>query len=194
MKKYYLYRISNTVNEKVYIVVTFRPLERWREHKSSNSPCKKLVRAMDKHGRENFSFNVLCIGSEEYILGLEPSMILAENSVKGGYNIQEGGASGYGFISETRSTDTPIYVSGFWMPSDRFAQKMFDIKKRTYVWRKKKGLIGETCISMAPKSPRIQAFPVYVRGFWFPTNKHAQNIFNVSQTAISRWYRQEQTI
>lgn len=146
---------------------------------------------MVKHGSDNFKFEVICIGTEDYILELEPKMIKLEDSVENGYNIQAGGASGYGFICEHRSTDKPIYVSGFWFPSDRFAQKKLSIKKRTFIWRKQKGLLGGTCISTAPKNPRVQAFPVYVKGFWFPTNKHAQSIFNVSQTTISRWVRQE---
>ena len=191
MKTYYLYKITNNMNGKVYIGVTFRPEKRWSEHKSPKSPCKKLVRAMTKYGPDNFKFELLCIGSEGYILDLEPKMIKLEDSVKNGYNIQEGGSSGYGFICEHRSTDTPIYVSGFWMPSDRFAQRILKIKKRTFVWRKQKGLLGDTYISTAPKNPRLQALPVYVKGFWFPTNMQAQIIFNVSQTTISRWARQQ---
>jgi len=116
-------------------------------------------------------------------------LIQSYNSIESGYNIQGGGAEGYGFICEKRSTDTPQYVSGFWFPSDRFARRVLNIPKRTYIHRKKVGTLGQVCITSAPKT-RPKPPEVFIRDFWFPSNKIAQSIFNVSQPTISKWARQ----
>ena len=58
----FIYKITNKVNNKVYIGQTNRNLEiRWREHKS-RAGChytSHLYGAMDKYGTDNFVFEGL---------------------------------------------------------------------------------------------------------------------------------------
>lgn len=186
-KIYYLYRITNSVNGKVYVGVTFRPNKRWKEHLSSKSPCVKLRRAMDKHGRDNFEFEILCQGTEEYILGLEPKAIAHYDSCKFGYNIQSGGSSGYCQEILNRVTDKPVFVSGFWFESDRQARKTLGIKEKTYKARKRAGTLGQTCITTSRRNP-VKSSPVYVDGFWFTTKATAASILGISEyTALVRY-------
>ena len=189
MKVFYLYKITNIVNNKLYIGATSRPSRRWIEHKSESSPCAKLKRAISKYGKSAFVFEIICVGSEDYIFNLESELIKAFDSIKNGYNIQSGGQR-YHFTPETRITDAPVYVSGFWFQSDRQAYKTLGINKRTYFCRKQQGTLGNVKISTSPRIPRKRAFPVFVKGFWFPTNKIAQEVLGLSQPTISRLHRQ----
>lgn len=185
---YYLYKISNSINTKVYIGMTFRPADRWTEHKRESSPCKKLRRAMIKHGVENFNFEILCAGSEDYISELEIKLIELLNSVEDGYNIQPGG-QGARFIAEKRITDTPVYVAGFWFQSDRLARRVLNINKRTYYCRKRKGTLGDMWQSYAPIRPHRLFTPCYVKGFVFPSVQIASKALSIADTTINRWIR-----
>ena len=62
---YYLYKIENKLNGKLYIGITFRPNERkathfrestWHDEKYKDAP---LYRAMKLYGKENFEFKIL---------------------------------------------------------------------------------------------------------------------------------------
>jgi group I intron endonuclease len=58
-----IYKITNTVNGKVYVGQTCAPLERrWREHKGdarTRTTCRYLHAAMRKYGYENFTIEVV---------------------------------------------------------------------------------------------------------------------------------------
>lgn len=128
--KYYLYRISNTVNEKVYIGITSDPARRWREHISPHSDCLKLKRAICKYGADKFQMVILEEGVVEDIAGKEVYSIVAYDSVRNGYNIQLGGLPSSvnvvdGFYSE------PICVRGFWFPNSKLAIQVLGIKHET---------------------------------------------------------------
>ena len=187
---YYLYKIVNEVNDKVYIGVTSDPKRRWWQHKRRDSACVKLRRAMNKHGRDKFRMVLLCAGSAEYILALESVAIHAYMSIDGGYNIQSGGAEGYGYTPETYPTDTPTYVSGFWFPSARMGRKVLQISRSTFKDRKKSGTLGETYISRAPARTKVP-LPVFVRGFWFPTAACASAVMGLGIRRIHTLFREE---
>lgn len=60
--KLFVYKISNTVNDKIYIGLTTCSIKkRWREHLSAaNRGCENpLYRAMRKHGIENFNIEAI---------------------------------------------------------------------------------------------------------------------------------------
>lgn len=92
----YIYKITNKIDQKVYIGQTSRDLElRWKEHKKKGSNCKYLKAAIQKHGIENFKFNLICISFDENLNSLEEEYIKKFNSlVPNGYNLRNGGNNG----------------------------------------------------------------------------------------------------
>ena len=93
----YIYKITNLVNNKVYIGKTKRtnPKRRWNEHvshafnKSRKGKRMVISRAIRKYGKENFKFEVLhkCLNGKELALW-ETETILKNNSlVPKGYNV-----------------------------------------------------------------------------------------------------------
>ena len=98
----YIYKITNNINQKVYIGQTIMaPMQRWQKHKSDarlNKPYP-LYKAMNKYGINNFSFEVLeevdieqLDEKERYYINLYNSYINFENS--NGYNATLGGSDG----------------------------------------------------------------------------------------------------
>lgn len=168
MRQLHLYKVSNIFNDKLYIGVTFDPKRRWQHHQYESSNCVKLKRALAKYGKENFKFEVICIGTEEYILDLEAKAIVAYDSIKNGYNTIPGGnrigisleqetkdkiskslcqyyeeneSVNKGRVVEVRSDDEPICVFGFWFPNPRTAVKALDINAKTLYARKADGTL-----------------------------------------------------
>lgn len=168
MRSFHLYKITNSVNDKMYIGATLDPKRRWRYHQYAYSSCTKLKRAMDKYGRENFKFEVICIGTEAYILDLEAKAIVAYNTLKSGYNTLPGGnrvnialeqetkdkisASLKAYYSKnksyhkgipvkTRSDDIPVCAFGFWFPNNRTAIKALNINVKTFYKRRAAGTL-----------------------------------------------------
>jgi len=94
---FYIYRITNTINQKVYIGQTNNPLLRWSQHKSNskyNRGNQVITRAIIKYGIKVFVFDVIagCISQENIDL-LEEQVIAQYNSrnPNEGYNIAAGG-------------------------------------------------------------------------------------------------------
>lgn len=90
-----IYRITNLINNKVYIGQTIHPNKRWQEHQQrakthyDNYP---IHLAIDKYGAKNFSFEIL-EWTEDYD-NEEARLINEYNSISpNGYNLIEGGHS-----------------------------------------------------------------------------------------------------
>lgn len=99
MEKKYIYKITNLINNKIYIGQTNNPNRRWKEHRNSNSGCIKLRNAIKKYGSENFIFEIIegpIINYDER----EKYWITQYNSINEGYNIAEGGQTGPIFKGE----------------------------------------------------------------------------------------------
>ena len=180
---HYLYKITNLVNGKVYIGVTVNPAARKSQHFCYPSSERLVNKAVSKYGKGSFSFEILCVGSREYIYELEAKAILAFNSmgISGwGYNISAGGDSGSYPNREPvdkRSDDTPRYVSGFWFPSKRSALRALDWGVGKYNSRAKKGTLGEITIEFK----RSDDYPTFVAGFWFPNKRVALSSLAISE-------------
>lgn len=96
----YLYIIKNKENGKVYIGQTVDFDKRTREHIYGRG-CKKnclIDRAIKKHGKNMFSFDVIDIAySQEDADDLERMLIEEFNSIKpNGYNVLKGGRKQHG--------------------------------------------------------------------------------------------------
>lgn len=89
----YIYKITNNVNNKIYIGKTIRSLKvRFKEHlKDSNTEDNKLYRAMRKYGKENFSIEEIEEVTKEILSEREKFWIKKYNSYYNGYNSTFGG-------------------------------------------------------------------------------------------------------
>lgn len=98
----YLYKITNTVNDMVYIGVTKNPKTRMNSHASTVTPTKSIIKnAMKKHGRDKFKLEVLLQSTQEYCYEMERKAIEAYNTLKpNGYNICTGGKGAIGIFGE----------------------------------------------------------------------------------------------
>jgi len=94
---YKLYKITNKVNNKVYIGITSQTLEqRLSIHIShSKNPKYPIQHAINKYGPENFSIEMLSESENRtYISQLEEPTILQYDSRENGYNLAIGGIGG----------------------------------------------------------------------------------------------------
>ncbi len=91
-----IYKITNRINNKIYIGQSINCEKRFNEHKSSEHN-KHLKRAYDKYGLENFSFEVLEETEESLLNERETYYIEFFNSInpKIGYNKRAGGDKPY---------------------------------------------------------------------------------------------------
>ena len=106
--RFYIYKITNVINDKVYIGKTYQPAERFQQHiEAANSGSDRLLpRAIRKYGSDAFSFEVIA----EYDNEAEQTLAEAEfikqhdccilDGVDRGYNMTRGGD---GFSSEETS-------------------------------------------------------------------------------------------
>lgn len=187
MTSCFLYKISNTVNSKVYIGITKNPKARKYEHfYGSRKPDRiSLIKlAIDKYGPDKFSFQILCEGTRDYIVDLEMKAIRAYNSIAYGYNIRAGGEdSGSGHKIRKRSDDEPLFVTGFWFPNRRTCLEKLTLNTKTiYSWRKD-GTLGE--VQHLPKDS-IKFKPIYVSGFWFNTLNQASESLNKPERTLTK--------
>lgn len=94
-----IYKITNTVNGKVYVGQAVDIKRRWQEHSShSFSPTHisynhTIHRAIRKYGIENFTFEVLEECAEALLNEKEIYWIAKLNSKQNGYNMTDGGDS-----------------------------------------------------------------------------------------------------
>lgn len=203
MVKFYLYKIVNSVNDKVYIGMTSTPELRFKQHVRKESTCTKLRNAIQCHGKENFRMEVLCIGSESYIIDLEYKAILAYNSIDTGYNLilgnpktggsllpqevkdkiseglnkfhRENDAWNKGIVIGRRKPYDPCYVTGFWFPHPQDALSTLGINIKTYHRWSAQGTLGD--VQHLPKDA-VVGLPVYVGGLWFPDYNWASAALN----------------
>lgn len=94
---YYLYRITNILNNKVYIGQSNKENERWRQHKyfaRQDEPVQYIHRAMKKYGTNNFVYEVIVVcRTREDADETEKQLVIQYDSrnKEHGYNIALGG-------------------------------------------------------------------------------------------------------
>ena len=113
---FYVYKITNLVNGKVYIGKSINALERWTEHRRiARHPGSEnyylFHKAINKYGSNNFKFEIIdTFNTEEDSLRGETQWIsfyqtnITEYGSKYGYNLTAGGEgiSGFKFSEEQR--------------------------------------------------------------------------------------------
>ena len=94
-----IYKITNLINNKVYIGQSTDIKRRWKDHRKEafweNSPEYEypLYRAIRKHGLQNFSFEIIEECSKNDLNSKEKFYIAQYDSYNSGYNQTEGGDS-----------------------------------------------------------------------------------------------------
>ena len=112
----YIYKITNTINNKCYIGETKQNnIEvRWKQHKNTiknGVGCPALQSAVKKYDIENFKFEILLICFDEDRYKYEIEYIKKYNSkVPNGYNILDGGPGG-SFEGKKHSEETKKQMS-----------------------------------------------------------------------------------
>jgi group I intron endonuclease len=108
----YIYKITNTVNNKSYIGVTVQSnvLLRFNSHITSirrGKGCPLLAKAVKKYGEVAFTFKVLIICFDEDVLRWENDYILKYNTKSpNGYNILDGGNCKKSFLGKKHTEET----------------------------------------------------------------------------------------
>jgi group I intron endonuclease len=93
----FIYKITNKVNDKVYIGQTVRPInKRFNRHINDairNKLDTHFARAIRKYGKDNFTFEILRRNlSVEEAIDLEKQYITNLNTlIPNGYNVDPGG-------------------------------------------------------------------------------------------------------
>ena len=98
----HLYKITNTMNDMVYIGVTKNPHHRMIAHACFTTPTKSIIKnAIKKYGRDKFTLQVLLTSTQDYCYEMERKAIEAYNTLKpNGYNICTGGLGAVGIFGD----------------------------------------------------------------------------------------------
>ena len=90
----FIYKITNLINNKLYIGKTERTIEvRWKEHlrHTQTYPNIPLYRAINKYGKDNFTIEMIENCSNEIVNDREQYWIKFYNAYENGYNCTLGG-------------------------------------------------------------------------------------------------------
>jgi len=101
-----VYVITNRVNGKRYVGKTIHQTTRWATHVRAaftSGSQYAIHRAIRKHGKENFDFQVVSEHATEEEAFIEETRLIRElNTTKLGYNMNEGGKGGISPTEEVR--------------------------------------------------------------------------------------------
>lgn len=94
---HYIYRITNLINQKIYIGQSKNTNVRWHQHKIQarcNKPSQIVNRSMKKYGIENFKFEVVASCLDQEAANKTEEIIIKQHKSyqkEFGYNISLGG-------------------------------------------------------------------------------------------------------
>jgi group I intron endonuclease len=140
-----IYKITNTVNGKVYIGQSVNIYARWKVHKTGyvhEKSCRRLHSAMKSYGIDKFSFEIIEITSNDknILNSLEKKYIkkyhtFIDDPKCQGYNLTDGGGSfrpSKESIKKGRETRKSLYQSGDIVPWNK-GLKLSDEQKKNYL-------------------------------------------------------------
>lgn len=127
-----IYKIENLINGKVYIGQSIHIERRWQEHCQPSS--RSLVgKAIQKYGKEHFTFQILEECAEEQLDEIEERYISKYNSVvPNGYNIETAskGKTSFVFYDQEVLEEIVNDIVNSEMTLTAIAEK-FDLSRRT---------------------------------------------------------------
>lgn len=126
-----IYKITNKVNNKVYIGQTRYTLEfRWRQHQHKKDNTY-FHNAIHKYGVENFELEILEECETELLNSKEMFYIAKYDSFKNGYNLTIGGEGNKRLLLDSQYDEIKeLYLSGF--SSNKIAT-LYKVDKGTIV-------------------------------------------------------------
>jgi group I intron endonuclease len=90
-----IYKVINTVNDKVYIGQTWRTLQKRFSAHCDKNRCIKFNNAIKKYGKDKFKIELITIThTQEMADYWEKYFISQFDSIKNGYNLTDGGSYG----------------------------------------------------------------------------------------------------
>lgn len=95
-----IYKITNTVNGKIYIGQSNNPIHRFRQHMSKNSSSKSISEDIDKYGTGAFVLDIIETNSEDF-----------QN--RESYWIKKYKDDGYELYNKTKGGEEPPTTYGF---------------------------------------------------------------------------------
>ena len=105
----YIYKITNTINQKVYIGQTYDINGRWAKHRymMRHGSTRHLYSAMRKYGEENFTIEVIEECPVEIADNREVFWIMFYNSIdrQYGYNETPGGTGQIKYIFDSNRAE-----------------------------------------------------------------------------------------
>ncbi len=136
----YIYKITNTVNNKAYIGQTKQePEKRWKSHKNSihyNNGCPLLCKAFRKYGIDKFKFEIIVICFDNSLNKMEEHYIKKYNTFGiNGYNATKGGEPGAFFTGKKHTPENIQKIkqhSKEYFKLEENRKKMSDILKLKY--------------------------------------------------------------
>lgn len=141
MKKYEIYKVTNLINNKVYIGLTTQGIKkRWYQHCHMLTGSTYLKRAINLYGSQNFIIEVIDIAStEQELQDLEIMYIAEYNSLSpNGYNLTTGGS--YCNYSKDITDQMSSIMKTRWQDKEKMKSLLIGIKE--YVEKKKQKIIG----------------------------------------------------
>lgn len=134
MRIHYIYRVTNNINNKIYIGQTVSPKSRWQWHlwSAKAKRAQAIHHALKKYGMVNFSFEIIvCCLDQNAANQAEIQLIAEYNSTNSeyGYNVAPGGLgrSGFHHSAETRQKMSKALKGRKLSPEH--IQKLADSKK-----------------------------------------------------------------
>lgn len=122
MKSYYVYKIINKINNKIYIGKSCDPTKRWSRHKydaKKNADSNKQLlfhRAIMKYGYDNFITEILAkydTNQESLIAEKEFIKLFDSNNLNKGYNLTDGDEGLLGYkLTEKQKNSISLRNSG----------------------------------------------------------------------------------
>lgn len=184
-----IYKITNTINSKLYIGLTSVSLrERWVNHKSNaKNPLKytsALYSSMRKHGIENFSIEQIDTASSLEELNIKEKVwIRALNTLApSGYNLDDGGGS------QNCHPETRAKISAT-LKGRPIKNRMNGAPKGRPVSEERKKRISET---LKGRSAAHNNEPLYNKetNEYYVSQKEAAYKLSVSRQTINIWTKQ----
>lgn len=203
----YIYKITNTVNNKAYVGVTIKstPTDRWNAHKSNirnGRGCPFLAKAVKKYGEDAFRFEVIIICFDDDVYKYEIDYIKKYNTLSpNGYNVAEGGKSGKNFLGKKHTEETKKIISEKSKEynnrpevKERSRQFMIELNKRddrkeflkSDKWKKavEESIIKRTGVAL--KEDVKKKISEGLKKYYSETTPEFREIINTQREAISK--------